>query len=122
VRCSDDRLDRQVGQDLLAEKPGPGSVEELPPLGSQVRPRVKKRACASVPDVKHEFSRNGLIFKENCTKTRPGSQGESDRKAKKISRLSKNDFLRGHQGYQTRGKFDDSEQEKKHIKTKSIHS
>src|SRR3972149_4786644 len=56
-----------------------------------------KRACASVPDVKHEFSRNGLIFKENCTKTSPGSQGESDRKAKKISRLSKSDFLRGRQ-------------------------
>jgi hypothetical protein len=74
-----DRLDRQVGQDLLAEKSGPGSVEEFAPLGSQARPRVEKRASASVPDVEDGFSCSVLIFKENCIKTHPGSQGKSDR-------------------------------------------
>jgi hypothetical protein len=74
-----DRLDRQVGQDLLAEKSGPGSVEEFAPLGSQARPRAEKRASASVPDVEDGFSCSVLIFKENCIKTHPGSQGKSDR-------------------------------------------
>ena len=32
VEGGGDRFDQQVGQDLLAEKSGPGSVEELSPL------------------------------------------------------------------------------------------
>jgi hypothetical protein len=76
VEGGGDRLDRQVGQDLLAEKSGPGSVEEFAPFGFQVGPRVEKRASGSVPNVEDKFSCNVLIFKENCINTTPGVKGK----------------------------------------------
>jgi hypothetical protein len=97
VEGGGDRLDRQVGQNLLAEESGQGSVEELPQLGSQVRPRVEKRASASAPDVERGFSCKAIILHENCPATRSRGQVRCDRNTKKISRLSKNDFLQGRQ-------------------------
>ena len=50
-------LDGQLRQDLLAEEPGPGSIEEFASLGSHVGPFVEKVPGFAVPCVEHGIPR-----------------------------------------------------------------